>query len=98
MGLVGKALEINVHGLVDGKRKAADGIAYFGSSDPDPNSRGHVNDFAYPKAETGLDCKHFKIFYSLKDDDYYIQDLGEGTGTFIKVERESVNRSFAKPE
>ncbi len=88
VGLSGKVLEINAHGLVDGPRKQADGIVYFGNSEP--CSQNYVNDFAYPRAETGLDFRHFKVFYSPKEDDYYIQDLGEGTGTFVKIERESV--------
>ena len=81
-------LEILPEGLVGSKRQPQDGIVYFGNTEPNP--LGHINDFALPEADSGLGVKHFKAFYEAKDGEYYLQDSGEGTGTFIKIERDLV--------
>lgn len=39
-----------------------------------------------PEAESGFGSKHFKIYYSKLDDEFKIKDLGEGSGTFVKID------------
>ena len=34
--------------------------------------------------------RHFLIKYSIENKNYYIKDMGEGTGTFIQIEK-SIN-------
>jgi len=86
--MVGKILEILPEGLVGSQRVPQDGNVYIGCSEPDPS--GHVNDFALPEADSGLGSKHLKISYSVESSEFMIQDLGEGTGTFVKIEQECV--------
>jgi len=38
-----------------------------------------------PKNE-GFGKRHFMIQFSIEKNGYYIKDLGDGTGTFIKVD------------
>jgi len=89
MGLVNKELKITPEGLVDSERNTNDGIIYFGNNEK--NFEGHVNDFSLPENISGLGSKHFKIFYKTEDHEYYIQDLEESTGTFLKIEKDYVN-------
>ena len=42
-----------------------------------------------PETESGFGSKHFKIFYSSPDEEFRIKDLGEGTGTFVKIENQA---------
>jgi hypothetical protein len=49
-----------------------------------------VNDFLVPENISGLGSKHFKTFYKKKEHAYYIQDLEESTGTFLKIEQDYV--------
>lgn len=86
--LVAKALRITPQGLAGSRRNAQDGIVYFGNSEQ--NYSGHTNDFSLPEQLSGLGPKHFKIFYNTEDNEYYIQDLEEGTGTFLRIEKNYV--------
>ena len=81
-------LEIDSKGMVNSQRKAEDGITYFGSQSPKEGV--HANDFMIPEESSALGLKHFKIFYSAKDDEYYLQDMGEGTGTFVRLDQKMV--------
>lgn len=83
-----KTLKITPQGL-DGQRSGREGIVYFGNAEA--NSTEHTNDFSLPENVSGLGPRHFKIFYKNEEKEYYIQDLEEGTGTFLKIERDYVS-------
>ena len=44
------------------------------------------NDYTFPAASSGLGQKQFKIYHSISDNKYYIQDLGNGSGTFVRID------------
>jgi hypothetical protein len=99
LNLQDQVFEITETGLTNGLRNAKDGVVFFGSPDvqsPDValmiKLKGlPANDFA-PRGDSGLGGKHFKVFYLAQDGEFYIQDLGEGSGTFVKVIRKTVGR------
>jgi len=47
-----------------------------------------VNDFIFSEAEKGIAKKHFLIRYSAIENSYLLTDLGQGTGTFVKINPE----------
>jgi len=49
-----------------------------------------LNDFIIPAEDSGIGSRHFIIRYDLSERDYFIKDLGEGSGTFVKVDRKLV--------
>jgi hypothetical protein len=82
--LPGTVFEIFPYGLRNSTRK--DACVYAGSlSDPDS---GFVNDILLPAAEKGVGKKHFMIKYD--SGHYLLKDLGDGMGTFVKLEKELV--------
>lgn len=48
-------------------------------------NRQKVNDYITPGKEIGWGRKHFVIKYKVDKNAYFIKDLIEGTGTFIKI-------------
>lgn len=50
------------------------------------------NDYVFPAEESGFGQRQFKIFYSIDEDQYYLKDLGDGTGTFVRVDTQIVIR------
>ncbi len=64
--------------MVGSGRTASDGCVYVG--------RDVSNDIVVPAQEQGVGDRHFMVKYSVKAKSYYIKDLGEGTGTFVKIE------------
>ena len=47
----------------------------------------HVyNDYNFPYDEIGIGKRHFLIKFDDPSKSYFLKDLGEGTGTFIKLE------------
>lgn len=64
---------------------------YFGSynfNDVEANQileENKLNDVLLPKSE-GFGKRHFMVQFSIDKNGYFLKDLGEGTGTFIKVE------------
>lgn len=64
-----------------GKRK--DNVTYFGQTAVDMD----LNDFNFPLEEKGIGKRHFMIKYHDETKKYYIKDLAEGSGTFIKITR-----------
>eukprot|EP00826_Nyctotherus_ovalis_P048532 TRINITY_DN5729_c0_g1_i9.p1 TRINITY_DN5729_c0_g1~~TRINITY_DN5729_c0_g1_i9.p1 ORF type:complete len:148 (-),score=13.37 TRINITY_DN5729_c0_g1_i9:234-677(-) len=70
-------------GYSGSRRNAFDGVTYFGNDEV--SSNGAQNDYAFSAGSSGLGKKHFKISYSINDNGYFIQDLGDGSGTFVKV-------------
>ena len=89
-------IEINTLGMVQGsKRKAKDGITYFGLIDEensyiDTNNNQDV-DFVINTNEiineenNNLLGRHFRIRFDVNNMKYYIKDLGRGFGTFKKI-------------
>jgi len=74
--------------MVDGKRVKSDGCVIIGSlGQKEGNSEGPVNDFTICYEENGGPSKrHMIIKYSIVDKKYFLRDLGEGSGTFVKIE------------
>ena len=46
-----------------------------------------ANDIVLPQDELGLGAVHFVVKYDSARRTYYIRDNGQGTGTFLKIER-----------
>ena len=91
-------IEINTLGMVQGsKRKAKDGITYFGLIDEDNsyidtnNNNNQDVDYIINKNEiineenNNLLGRHFRIRFDINTMKYYIKDLGRGFGTFKKI-------------
>lgn len=86
----GKVFRITHKGLAGGLRSAEDGVTYFGGVSPSiPMEAKKDNDYEFIK-ECGLGKNHFKIFYNKHARGYYMQDQGDGTGTFSQIERQIV--------
>ena len=45
-----------------------------------------TNDYNFPEGETGIGNRHFYIRYSFEEKKYYLKDLSDGSGTFIKIQ------------
>ena len=92
-------IEINTLGMVQGsKRKAKDGITYFGLIDEDnsyidTNNNNNNQDVDYiintneiiNEENNNLLGRHFRIRFDINTMKYYIKDLGRGYGTFKKI-------------
>ena len=91
-------IEINTLGMVQGsKRKAKDGITYFGLIDEDNsyidtnNNNNQDVDYIINTNEiineenNNLFGRHFRIRFDINTMKYYIKDLGRGFGTFKKI-------------
>lgn len=90
-------LEVNAQGLVGGKRNRPDGCVVIGTADaPDYNNTSQqqqqqrqpqwgLNDFDLGQEEVGRGQKHMMIKYDTSQQKYFLRDLGEGSGTFVKV-------------
>jgi hypothetical protein len=73
-------------------RGKKDGCSLFGSVQVDENG-GPVNDFVIPEEDQGIGKRHFIIKYNLQNKEYYIRDLGDGSGTFVKLDTVLVLKS-----
>ena len=76
---------INACGYMKSRRRANDGCVYMGTAGNKPQEQ-IVNDIVMPAEEQGMGGKHLLIKYTSETKSYAIKDLGEGTGTFIKVD------------
>lgn len=81
-----KSLEINACGLVGSKRNKNDGCTIIGSLGQRDNG-DYLNDFVIAQDDLGIGKRHLIIKYSIDDSHYYIRDLGDGSGTFVKLEQ-----------
>ena len=79
----GTFLKINPDGLDNSKRGAKDGKTFFGTYEGHDQSK--INDYIFPSSEVGFGRRHFVIKYNVDKDAYSLQNLGDGTGTFIKI-------------
>ena len=77
---------INPKGLINEKQSRRDGETYIGLQKDQPGSRGVNNDIVLEDSSVGN--QHCLIKYHPERKKYYLQDLGEGSGTFIKIEKE----------
>lgn len=79
---VGKKLQITALGLEGSTRGKTDGRIYVGSVEREAGEV--VNDLILPQ-EDGIGRKHFVFKYNPATLSYYLRDLGDGSGTFIRV-------------
>lgn len=72
-----------------------DFITYFGAYNISDLQKGQnideskLNDVILPKAE-GFGQRHFAIQFNVEKNWYCLKDLGEGTGTFMRVDRQFI--------
>lgn len=84
----GSKFKIFPSGLKTGKRVVKDGCVYAGSIEK--HGELLINDILLPKEEKGIGKRHFMIQYNkgphyLDKTRYFIKDMGEGLGTFIRI-------------
>jgi len=77
-------MKINALGLEGSLRKKQDGITYIGSVLQEGNQV--LNDFVIPEDSNSLGRRHLMIRYNPSTHKYYLKDLGEGSGTFVKID------------
>jgi len=46
-----------------------------------------MNDVVFQSNESGFGKKQFKIVYSVSEDKYYIKDLANIKGTFVRIDK-----------
>lgn len=44
------------------------------------------NDFVISSMDTGIGKRHMVIKYNLDNKNYYLRDLGDGSGTFVRLD------------
>jgi hypothetical protein len=44
------------------------------------------NDFVIPTTDAGIGKRHMIIKYNLDNKSYYLRDLGDGSGTFVRLD------------
>lgn len=77
---VDSVLEINPGGLKDSFRSKYDGRTFIGShSEAD-------NDYIIEEEQFGMGARHFVIIYRPELKKYFVKDLGQGTGTFVRID------------
>jgi len=77
-------MKINALGLEGSLRKKHDGITYIGSVLHEGSQV--LNDFVIPEDSTSLGRRHLMIRYNPSTRKYLLKDLGEGSGTFVKID------------
>ena len=86
---------LNAYGVesVNSKRVVGPNFCtYFGSYVPIKGvseNNDKVNDVILPETE-GFGARHFQIKFSASKNSYLLKDLGDGSGTFVKVDRDFV--------
>lgn len=92
---IGTKIKIDHFGLVEGSlRNSKDNITYFGyleNSENNTNEKDKINDinsvdYLLPLKHCEKCGRFFKIQYLPKLNEYIIKDLGNGLGTFIKIQ------------
>lgn len=83
----GVNLIINACGMVDSKRNKSDGCTIIGSQEKGVNgSFEEANDFVISNIDTGIGKRHMVIKYNMDNKSYYLRDLGDGSGTFVRLD------------
>ena len=86
---VGLQLHIDEFGLKNSLRNQADGFTYFGFETEETLNANPYIDYLLGPKEQDYDeqfiGKHFQIRFDNNTKKYYIKDLGNGFGTFIKL-------------
>ena len=86
---IGLRLHIDEFGLKNSLRNEGDGITYFGfQTEETLNSNPYIDYLLGPKDQEYDEQflgKHFQIRFDNDTKKYYIKDLGNGFGTFIKL-------------
>ena len=86
---VGLQLHIDEFGLKNSIRNQGDGVTYFGFQTEDELNENPYIDYLLGPKEQEYDeqfiGKHFQIRFDNDTKKYYIRDLGNGFGTFIKL-------------
>ena len=82
--IIGTSYEIFPYGLKGSLRNSKDGCVYAGSSKG--NGMLQVNDIVLNEEEKGVGSRHFMIQYFKEKGNYMIKDMGEGMGTFIRLD------------
>ena len=82
----GSCLNINAQGLVGSLRGKTDGCTILGALSM--SVKGDIfNDFVVQQDENeGIGDRHLIIKYNMNDRQYYIRDLGKGSGTFVRLD------------
>ena len=99
--MIGTQLQINAQGLIGSKRKKKDGCTIIGSQDQNYQTGEFYNDFVITndpvennEGETnqavngGIGKRHMVIKYNEDDKKDNLRDLGDGSGTFIRVDNQ----------
>lgn len=80
----GTTFLINACGYENSDRRVNDGCVYIGTHGK--SEEEFDNDIVIPEEEEGMGHKHLVIKYSMETKEYLLKDLGEGTGTFIRID------------
>ena len=91
----GAQFKINARGLVGSKRNKNDGCVFFGSGKPEGglfiNKKEPVNDVVLGENMERGCRRHFIVRYRTDNKGYYLKDSGEGSGTFVRIDRPLVS-------
>lgn len=79
---VGMKLQITGRGLEGSARGKFDGRIFVGSGSPEAGQA--FNDYVLPQEE-GIGSKHFMFKYNPLTLKYFLRDLGDGSGTFVRI-------------
>lgn len=78
----GKIIAITALGIEGSTRGKNDGKVYLGTGSQEAGKA--INDLVLPQEE-GLGRRHFMFRYNPSMLSYFIKDLGDGSGTFVRV-------------
>ena len=76
---------INACGLIGSKRDKKDGCTIIGSQEFNDKNE-YANDFVIDSVDHFIGKRHLIIKYSMDDKQYYLRDLGDGSGTFVRLD------------
>jgi len=82
---VGRSITITPTGMIGSLRQKNDGLPKMGSLYM--NEGEVVNDLIIPDAELGIGKQNLIIKFNSDSRTYLIKDLGEGTGTFVRIDK-----------
>lgn len=87
---IGAEYEIIPTGLESSKRATKDNCVYAGTLEKQGNLI--ANDILLPEDEKGAGKRHFMIKYNKgksysEKQNYFLKDMGDGMGTFIRIEQ-----------